>query len=190
MNFLQSIKNVFSINKDIKINQEELLNYLQRSRQKLSYANDYINKFFEGVREFQPARRHIQLFNEEVKNKLLIIKSGISKGNAFLDNKMANSIDTMNTIRSMNQLSVLISEWIVCLKKDDENVQDLIKIVNIELWGEDRMKRGFPVPKNRDMLVSYLEGVVNVLKEAKQEIETYNMGLNSNIPQEKLENLE
>jgi len=190
MSFLKNLKEVFSKNKNTGPSQEELGSYIQRSRDNLKQAGDYISRFLDGVRDFQPARRHQELFHAEVKNKLAIVKSGITKGVSYLDEKMGNSVNTMNTIRSVNQLSVLVSEWIVCLKKDDEKSQDLIKVVGIELWGEDRAKRGFPVPSNRDMLMSYLEGSLSMLREAKNNLETYNMSLTGSVSQEKLENLE
>lgn len=183
MSFLDGIKNAFAGKKNQGPSHEELNSYLQKSRDNLKQSGDYINKFLEGVREFQPARRHEEMFKLDVKERLLVLKNGLSKGILFLNDKLGNTINTSNSIKSINQLSILISEWMIFLKRDDEKAQDLIKIVGTELWGEDRAKRGFPVPKNSDILISYLEGTHTMLTQSKQELENYNMALAGNVQQ-------
>lgn len=172
MGFLDSLKGKFSSSHK-KVRDEELNGYLRASRDNLKLASEQISKFFESLRDFQPARRHEELYREEVKNRLAGMRSGISKGLIFLDERMNNSINTMNTIKNAEQLRDMVVAWMKTIKADDEKVYDVIKILQVEMWGQDKISRGFPVPTSKDMTIGYLNSAVNYLTEARNQLDTY-----------------
>lgn len=161
-----------------RVNEEELHSYLSAARGNLKLASDYLGKFLNDVRDFYPAKRHEELYHAEVKQKLVAMKSGLNKGLVFLDERMGNEINTLNTVKSPNQLKDMVSDWIRTIKADDEKVYDVLKILQIEMWGEEKIKRGFPAPKNKEIVCGYLVSALNYLNEAKLNVDQY-MTMNS-----------
>ena len=41
------------------------------------------------------------------------------------------------------------------------------------MWGDDKIKRGFPVPMNKDMVCGYLINAVNYLYQARSNLDSY-----------------
>ncbi|MBS3152807.1 hypothetical protein J4230_05355 [Candidatus Woesearchaeota archaeon] len=172
MGFLDTIKNRF-IYSNNRINEEEIHSYLRSSKDSLKSAYENIGKFLEAMRDFQPARRHEPLYYEQVKERLVSMRSGINKGIIFIDERMNNTINTLNAIKNPDQLRDLISGWTKNIQANDEKVYDILKILQIEMWGDDKIKRGFPVPMNKDMVCGYLINAVNYLYQARSNLDSY-----------------
>lgn len=62
-------------------------------------------------------------------------------------------------------------------KKDEEEKipSDVYGILKHEMWAEKRVDRGFPVPSNKNLILENLDNAFNKLKEAKYNLEEYNM---------------
>src|SRR3989344_2875051 len=159
MGLFDAIKDKFSGQKKDKQKEEELKSYLKSSHDNLKQSFDYLTKFLESMRGYQPARRHEALYFEGVKSRLISIRAGLGKGVSYLNEKMNNEINTLNDIKSPTQLVGLIGTWCNILKIDDENA-----------------KRGFPVPQNKELLLNYLDGSVTLMKEARDHLENFNSG--------------
>lgn len=172
MGFLDTIKNRFG-SSGIKIKQEDLNAYLKASRDNLKLAHENIGRFLESMRDFQPARRHEPLYHEQVKEKLIGMRAGMHKGLIFFDERMNNTINTMNLIKTPDQLKGLMNEWIKNIQAGDDKVYDILKILKVEMWDEEKIKRGFPVPMNKDMVCSYLVNAVTYLNQAKGSLDNY-----------------
>ncbi len=147
--------------------------YLLNSRNNLKLASEYVIKFLQETRGFDPAMRHRQLYAEEVIAKLNLIRGGVRGGLLFLDDKMQNELNTQNPIRNTDQLRAMINEWIRTLNANEENKYDVLKILNLEMWGEDRARRGFPVPRNKEMLFGYLNKALEHFSEARRNLDEY-----------------
>ena len=129
------------------------------------------------MRGYNPARRHEALYHEGVKSRLIAIRSGLGKGAAYLKEKTENEINTLNDIKNPDQLINLIGTWCSILKLDDENAKDyVLYYLREEMWSEERAKRGFPVPSNKELLLTYLDGSVTLMKEAREHLENFNSG--------------
>src|SRR3989338_11624260 len=98
MGILDLIKNKLNSNK--RPRDEEFNSYLLGARNNMKLTSEYITRFLDSVKDFQPAKRHEELYHIEVRNRLLAIKSGLHKGMVFIDEKTNNEINTMNPIRS------------------------------------------------------------------------------------------
>jgi len=177
MGLFDAIKDKFSGQKKDKQKEEELKSYLKSSHDNLKQSFDYLTKFLESMRGYQPARRHEALYFEGVKSRLISIRAGLGKGVSYLNEKMNNEINTLNDIKSPTQLVGLIGTWCNILKIDDENAKDyVLYYLKEEMWSEEKAKRGFPVPQNKELLLNYLDGSVTLMKEARDHLENFNSG--------------
>ncbi|MBI2148054.1 hypothetical protein HYU23_00080 [Candidatus Woesearchaeota archaeon] len=173
MGFLDTIKSRFMSSSN-RISDEELNGYLKSTKDNLKLASENIGKFLEAMRDFQPARRHEPLYYEEVKNRLIHMRSGIRNGVVFADERMNNTINTLNSIKNSDQLRDMIIAWSKNIQANDDKVYDILKILQVEMWGEEKLKRGFPVPSlGKDAVCGYLVSAVNYLNSAKSNIDTY-----------------
>ena len=172
MGFLDLVKGKFG-SSGKRIKDDEITSYLKASRDNLKLASDQIGKFLETMRDFQPARRHEELYYVEVREKLVGMKSGMNKGLVFLDERMNNTYNTMNAVKSPEQLKDMIGTWVKNIKADDDKVYDILKILQVEMWSPDKLSRGFPVPMNKGMVLGHLTNSVGYLTEAKNQIDSY-----------------
>ncbi len=172
MGFLDIVKQGFGSSKR-RVKDEELNGYLKATRENLKLASDSLGKFLEGMRDFHPARRHEEIYHNEVRGKIVNMRSGVHHGLIFLDERMNNTINTMNTIRNPDQLKTMIEGWVKNIKTEDEKVYDILKILQVEMWSDDKAKRGFPVPRNKDTICSNLTNAVGYLSEAKNNLDSY-----------------
>ena len=204
MGIFDSLKGVFG-NKTNMYNADSD-SYLVNAYACLKEAHDFLSKFLDSTKDFQPARRHEQIYNENVKGKLVLIKAWLSKGTYFLDDKLKNSMNTVSSIKNPQHLSQLVDSWIKVLKAEEkkqqefdnkellttyasnskeyneertEEINDIIGILRVEMWGSDRVKRGFPVPSNKEMLIGMLENATNKLREAKEHLNNYGISSSS-----------
>ncbi len=173
MGMLDFIKGSFSSSNQ-RVKDADMGVYLLNARNNLKLASEYITKFLQETRGFDPAIRHRQLYAEEIIAKLNLIKGGVRGGLHFLDEKTRNELNTQNPIRNVNQLKLMIDEWIRVLNANEDNKYDVLKILQVEMWGEDRAKRGFPVPSNKAAVCSYLNKTLEHFYEARNNIESYN----------------
>ena len=202
MGIFESLKGVF--NTKTRIYNGDLDSYLANTQSCLKEAQDFLTKFLEYTKNFQPARRHEQVYNENVKGKLVLISAWLNKSIYFLDDKLNNSMSTVSNIKNPHHLHQLVDSWVKVIKAEEkkqqefdskelfttyasqskdyneelsqEQVNDIIGILKVEMWGSDRAKRGFPVPNNKEILINLLENVVNKLKEAKENLNNYSIG--------------
>ncbi len=172
MGFLDSIKGKLGSSKKIR-REEELNGYLKACRDNLKLSSDSISRFLESVRDFQPARRHEPLYYEEVKGRLVHMKHEMNKGLIFLDERMKNTINTLGYVKNYDQLKIMIDSWIKTIQSNDEKVYDILRILQVEMWSQEKIKRGFPIPTSKDMACSNLINAVNYLKDSKIHLETY-----------------
>jgi hypothetical protein len=170
MGFWSFLKGEGSANKS---NNHELNEHLNNAKTNLKSGSEFIAKFFEGVRDFQPAHRHADLYNLQVRGKLNDIRRDIRNGILFIDEKMENRVNTMNVIRSPEHLRDLLNLWIAAIKHDDEKTEDILKILEIEMWSDERAKRSFPIPKNKILVCGYLITAMNYLKQARDNLNNY-----------------
>ena len=178
MSILDSIKGKLGSSKKVR-REEELNGYLKASRDNLKLASDSVSRFLESVRDFQPARRHEPLYHEEVKGRLVNMKNLMNKGLVFLDEKMNNTINTLGYVKNTDQLKEMIDGWIKTIQANDEKVYDVLKILQVEMWSQDKINRGFPAPVSKDMACNNLINAVNYLRDAKIHLETY---ITANVP--------
>ena len=153
---------------------EELGGYLKAARDNLKLASDSVAKFLDGVRDFQPARRHEPLYYEEVKEKLVNMRGGMNKGLVFLDERLKNTINTLGYVKNYDQLKDMLDSWSKSIQANDDKVYDILKILQVEMWDQEKIKRGFPVPHSKDMLCGYLISAVAYMRDAKASLENYN----------------
>ena len=172
MGFLDKIKDKFSSSEN-KISQEQLNGYLKSTKTNLRGASDNINKFLDAMRDFQPARRHEALYYEQVRDKLVSMKAGVHRSFSFLDERMNNNINTLNTVKNPDQLRTMISDWIKNIQANDEKVYDILKILRDEMWSQDKINKHFPIPASKDMVLSYLINTVNYLRSARDSLDNY-----------------
>ncbi len=178
MGILDNLKSAFYGPK--KTNRTEELNtHLTNAKTSLKQSFDYVTKFLETMKGYQPARRHEELYYEGVKNRLIAIRTGLSKGLSYANDKLNNELDTLNTIRTPDQLIDLLERWCKAIKLDDENAKDyILYYLRQEMWNEEKAKRGFPVPQSKELLLNYLEGSVAMMKEAKEHLNNYSALMN------------
>lgn len=169
MGFLDKLKS--RLGSSSSRSRDETSTHLVTARNNLKLAFDYIGNFFDDTKNFEPAIRHRELYFSEVLGKLKLMRGGIKSGISFLDEKLRNEINTQNSIRSIPQLKQIVEEWIKSLNSNDEKVYDIIKILEIEMWSEEKAKRGFPVPKNKEMVYSYLTKSLEHLREARTNLD-------------------
>ncbi len=172
MGFLDFVKNKVGTS-DKKGKNDEVQSYLLSARNNLKLASDHVHKFLDGVRDFQPAKRHEELYYNEVRQRLVAMRQGMHKGLALLDERMGNEINTMNPIKNTDQLKDMISQWIKSISTNDEKVYDILKILTVEMWAPEKITRGFPSPLNKDAVCGYLTSAVSYLAEAKNSLENY-----------------
>lgn len=177
MPFLNKLKEKFGFS-DKRVRNQELGVYLKAGRDNLKLAFDCIGKFLDGVKDFQPAIRHQELYYGEVRQRLIDIRNGMRKGFVFIDERMNNEINTQNPIKSSDQLKQMVGEWSKTINANDDKVYDILKILNVEMWSEERGKRGFPVPQSKDYLCNNLGSAVNYLKEASNSLDQYSTMMN------------
>ena len=145
MGFFNTLKTKFAANGK---NQEELDSYLKNAKIGLKSAYTNLNQFIEGVKSFQPARRHQDFYQTEIVEKLLLIKENLVRGSIFLDRKLKNDIDGIknSTIRSTDQLKKFLDSWALLIREENpETDNGIIKKLRTEMWSEERKARGFPV---------------------------------------------
>jgi len=173
MGFLQSFKTAFASTND---NSGELNSYLANAKSNIKQAHTHIKTFLEGVRDFQPARRHEQLYDEEIKNKLVSIKTLLFEGAVLIDKKLKNESLREGRIKNTEELKKLVDYSINEIKIDDaEKDNGIIKKLQVEMWSDDRVKRGFPRPNNKELLINNLEESRKYMKEISSNLENYNM---------------
>ena len=156
-----------------RVNTESLSTYLLTARNNIKLASEHIGKFLQDTNDFEPASRHRALYQDEVVKKLKIVRGGILGGLIFIDERMRNELNTQNPIRNVNQLKLLVEEWIKTLDSSDEEVYDVLKILQVEMWSEDKARRGFPLPRNNELVCNYLTKTVDYLKEARDNLDNY-----------------
>ncbi len=163
--------------------QEDLGQRFEPLKSNLKSASDFIAKFLEGVKEFQPAHRHFELYNHDVKNRLVNTRNGIKNSIIFINERSKNTINTLNPVKSYDQLRNMIDSWINLIKNDDEKSQDILKILEIEMWSEERARRNFPIPSNKVIVCGYLLSACSYLKQARDELDNYiNLDNQSEVP--------
>lgn len=172
MGLLDSLKNKLN-SSNRKAREEELNGYLKSTKDNLKVAYDNIGRFLEGTRDFQPARRHEELYHDEVKNRLVGMRASMRNGLIFLDERMNNTVNTMNHVKSPNQLKDLMSGWIKSIQANDDKAYDILKILQVEMWGTEKISRGFPAPTNRELLCGYLVSAASSLNESRNQIDLY-----------------
>ena len=171
MGILDSLKSKVFGNQ--KKDNEGLTDNLSNAKTNLKAAYDYIGKFLDGTRDFQPANRHQALYNTEVKQRLVSMRNAMRNGLTFLDERLRHEINTKNPIIGPNQLKQLIDEWIKTLNSNDEKVYDIMRILTVEIWDDEKAKRGFPMPMNKELVCSYLTKVVDHLRNARGSLDNY-----------------
>jgi len=129
---------------------------------------------------FSPQKAKKIILDQEIEKLLdmdkvtdLAVERVENDGIIFIDERMNNTINTLNAIKNPDQLRDLISGWTKNIQANDEKVYDILKILQIEMWGDDKIKRGFPVPMNKDMVCGYLINAVNYLYQARSNLDSY-----------------
>ncbi len=177
--------------------------YLTNARASLKQASDSLSNFLSGIKNFRPARRHEQLFSESIYSRASLVKAWTVRGITFLDERLNNTINTANYIKSAEQLSSMINDWVKVIRieqiqtpsipdnaqkdfmvytnlkyNDQENEEklpeDILGILKVELWSDKRLSRGFPAPDNKELLLSNLENAYSKLKETQGYLLDYN----------------
>jgi|GEM_PF-4957961 len=136
----------------------------------LKQASEFLGKFLDGVKDFQPARRHAEIYEIEVKEKIVRLRASLRNAIVFLDERSRNTVNTLNSLKSPEQLRNMIEGWIKLLDSGDENVPDILKILQIEMWSSEKLNRGFPAPTSKDLVCGYLITAVNYLREARNHL--------------------
>ncbi len=202
MGLFTNLKSIFVNNQNVQT--EDCGLYLVAVKTNLKQAGDFLNNFLLDLRGFVPARRHEQLYAESVYGRVSLIRAWLQKSVAFLDDKLNNSINTASSVKSTNYLSSIIGDWLKVLKgeevsnvdipdKAEKNVvvyyrldssagnmqekipDDVLGILRAEMWSDKRVSRGFPVPRNKELLYNHLENAYAKIKEAKMQLENYNL---------------
>jgi len=172
MGVLDFIKGSFSSSNQ-RARDADMEIYLLNARNNLKLASEHIVKFLQETKDFNPALRHRRLYIEEIIGKLNLIRGGVRGGILFLDERMRNELNTQNPIRNVAQLKQVINEWIRTLNANDETKYDILKILNVEMWSEERASRGFPLPRNKGAVCSYLSKALEHFHEARNNLESY-----------------
>ncbi|HLC58849.1 MAG TPA: hypothetical protein VJI68_03225 [Candidatus Nanoarchaeia archaeon] len=161
---------------------EELDRHLIAAKENLKMANEFIFNFLNSVKDFHPAQRHQEAYNKEVINKLQEMRKSIRTGMIFIDEKRANSLNTLNSIKNAEQLRNMIQNWSSTISSNDLEKQTIIKLLENEMWSEQKASRMFPIPKNKILLSGYLTTIVSYLNRARDCLDNY---LNfDNMPQQ------
>ncbi|MBS3167795.1 hypothetical protein J4216_01585 [Candidatus Woesearchaeota archaeon] len=161
-----------------KVMDEEMNSYLDVAKTNLRSGFEFMGNFLDGLKGFEPAHRHYEMYNTDVKAKLINIRKEIRNGIIFIEEKLKNTVNTMNTIKSLDQLRDMINNWILALESEDSGI---LKTLNKDMWGPEMERRMFPIPKNKILVCGYLITSINYLKRAKESLDNYNE-LN-NIPE-------
>ncbi len=172
MGFIDLIKGKLNSSRT-KAKMEELNSYLLASKNNLKLAYENVGKFLDGVKDFQPARRHEALYHEEVRGRLISMRSGMRNCLIFLDERSNNTINTLNPIKSVDQLRQMLAEWHQNISADDEKTYGILKILQVEMWGAERVSRGFPVPRNKEILCGNLGTALTYMNEARSNLDAY-----------------
>lgn len=172
MPFLDKIKGTFAGSSQ-KLRDEELVSYLMGARDNLKLASEQLVQFLQSTREFEPAKRHQQVYHDDVKAKLVKMRSGMKISLAFLDERMNNVINTLGPVKNPEHLKDKIGEWISLLRSDDEKAKTVLQVLEVEMWSDARAKRGFPRPSNKDILCRHLHNVHSYLWEARNQLDHY-----------------
>ena len=177
MGIIDSLKTVFESSKD---KAEESDNYLKLSKSSMKQAHSHITEFLDKLKDFQPARRHHELYTTEIIGRIVNIKEWIFKGILFIDRKIKGdefAIKNSN-IRSAGQLKDMVDMWINIIRDENSETDNgVIKKLQTEMWSEERKLRGFPVPKDKDSIIKFLDDTRKYLKEASFSLENYNLTL-------------
>lgn len=197
MGVFDNIKGIFGSKAEVY---HDTSQSLVTAQENLKKAHDLLSNFLQDIRSFIPAKRHELLYNENIKGKITLIRAWLGKSIYYLDAKVNHSNAYVDGIKNAEHLANMINIWTEVIKKEErlkENIdfkelyttyanqqekisvdeekipEDVLGLLRIELWGESRAKRGFPVPDNKQTLLKYLEDAVLQLKEAKQNLETH-----------------
>jgi len=122
MGFLDNIKSVFG--QKTKVYNDNSI-HLVNAQISLKEANEFLTKFLDNTRDFHPAKRHEQLYAENIKGKLTLVKAWLNQGLVFLDDKLNNSLNTASNIKSADHLSKLLTTWIQVIKIEEKVQQQI-----------------------------------------------------------------
>ena len=197
MGFFNAIKDVFGNKAEITV--RESTDSLLIAQENIKQAHEELSKFLQDSRDFKPAKRHEILYNENVKGKVALIRSWLGRAIYFLDGRITNNFVGVEGINGVEQLSNMVGTWVRVLKHEEEKQpennldlkgmyttyadvkinqpsseekqpDDIIGTLKIEMWSEERRKRGFPVPENKHILLGYLDNAFRKLKDAKNNL--------------------
>lgn len=152
---------MFYVN-DKSVKNEGFELYLVNAKTNLKQANEALNNFLSGIKGFRPARRHEQLFAERVYSRAALVKAWIARSIAFLDEKLNNTINTANNIKSTDQLASMMGDWTKVIKfEQNQNEQTL----------PDEARKDVLVYVNPNSVIGVSEGekvaedILGILKE-------------------------
>src|SRR3989344_3569059 len=97
MGVFNSIKGIFS-KEEIYVKDADTAP-LVVAQEQLKEAHSSLSKFLQEVKDFQPARRHLQLYNERVVGKIALVRAWLGKGVYFLEDKANNKSSSVEGIK-------------------------------------------------------------------------------------------